>query len=527
MTHLAAWTQSEKLYILLPLASHNLRTFMRVESGPELASEFVVWFLTQLKGLACALQHLHQSPPARIGLIDGSASHAPASIMAGYHHDLKPENILVFRDHKGDRGNFKISDFGSAKLGQLQGGVFGGSKGSATRASAHSGGALTYEAPDYVLNKKASRPADMWSLGCIFLELLLWTFSAGKSGINDEFALKRLQGHAETQYVVTDTFWHRGEVGVVRLRSAVAEAIDGLRKASRGRRAFEDLVACIEDLLIVEAVKRLTAIGLTQRLDIIFAQARADLKENPNCYLHENSTTTLRRPSMDTRSVETSHTKLGRLPDAFPNYDLGLLLGVPPQINDFIGREPELEQLHTWLLPRPHHQNVAVVYGLGGLGKTQLSVQFARQFSQLYSSVIWLNAKDQSTVKAGLAELAREVGNNSSTTAQAAQVAQNAKQEEELLVRQARRWLSRPDNDQWLVVFDGYDNPRLPGINTATGHSIREFFPYREQGSILITTRSPRITFAKQLRLNKLVDHQGLMILATRSGRIVDRGEWS
>jgi hypothetical protein len=42
--------------------------------------------------------------------------------------------------------------------------------------------------------------------------------------------------------------------------------------------------------------------------------------------------------------------------------------------------------------------------------------------------------------------------------------AQTDPQEEEQLVRQARQWLSRPDNDSWLVVYDNYDDPRLPEL---------------------------------------------------------------
>lgn len=96
----------------------------------------------------------------------------------------------------------------------------------------------------------------------------------------------------------------------------------------------------------------------------------------------------------------------------------------------------------------------------------------------------------------------------------------------ERLGRQARQWLSQQGNDKWLIVYDNYDNPRLPGIDNATGYDIRAYFPSRAQGSILITTRSPRLTFGKQLRVTKLQDiDQSLVILTTRSGRKVDGGE--
>jgi hypothetical protein len=40
---------------------------------------------------------------------------------------------------------------------------------------------------------------------------------------------------------------------------------------------------------------------------------------------------------------------------------------------------------------------------LGGIGKTQLSIQFAKWFGETYSTVFWLNANDENTLKAELA----------------------------------------------------------------------------------------------------------------------------
>jgi hypothetical protein len=203
---------------------------------------------------------------------------------------------------------------------------------------------------------------------------------------------------------------------------------------------------------------------------------------------------------------------------------LGLRLGNAPRINedDFVGRDRELEQLRAWLAPRPKRQNVVALCGLGGMGKTQLSIHFARRFSDTYSSLFWLNAKDENTLKAGLVALAEQV------TEDHVSPTVTDPHKEEWMVRQARQWLSQPDNGRWLVMYDNYDDPRLPGIDSSTGYDIRNFFPQRVHGSILITTRSPRLTFAKQLRLGKLDDmDQSLTILATRSGRKVKEGEES
>jgi hypothetical protein len=201
---------------------------------------------------------------------------------------------------------------------------------------------------------------------------------------------------------------------------------------------------------------------------------------------------------------------------------LGIRLGHAPQIDEdnFIGRESELEQLQSWLAPQTGRQNVVALSGLGGMGKTQLSIHIIRRSGSRYSSVFWLNAKEENILKAGLAALAAEVMETpaSSTVADV--------HEEERLVQQARQWLSQRGNDTWLVVYDNYDDPCLPGMDSLTGYDIRRYFPPRAQGSILITTRSSQLPFGKHLRLKKLEKiEQSLAILATRSGRKVDGGK--
>jgi len=197
-----------------------------------------------------------------------------------------------------------------------------------------------------------------------------------------------------------------------------------------------------------------------------------------------------------------------------------LRLGSAPQIDeeDFVGREAELEQLRTWLAPPPKRQNVVALYGLGGMGKTQLSIHFARRSIDTYTSIFWLNAQDEGILKAGMAGLAAQVmGEQKSAT---------DSHEEERMVQQVRQWFSQPENDSWLVLYDNYDSPLVPGVTSTTSYDIRDYFPHRGHGSILITTRSPRLTFAKQLAVRKLGDlTQSLRILATRSGREITEGK--
>jgi hypothetical protein len=230
-----------------------------------------------------------------------------------------------------------------------------------------------------------------------------------------------------------------------------------------------------------------------------------------------------------TRHVDTGDrileelSKLSVAPPASPK-SFGLCLGQAPQIEPdaFIGRMNELQQLRDWLLPtnHPRRQCIVSIVGLGGMGKTQLSMAYVRDCVDDYSSVFWVNAKDETSLRQNMADLSAVVFPES-----AAPTPQSA-DDEKLKIDQIRRWLSEPGNDRWLLVFDNYDDPHLPGIRSPTGYNIRPFFPTRSQGSIIITSRSTKLTFSKQLKLQKLENvNTSVAILSQRSGRDLSHGE--
>lgn len=201
----------------------------------------------------------------------------------------------------------------------------------------------------------------------------------------------------------------------------------------------------------------------------------------------------------------------------------GVCLGRAPQLapDAFVGRTNELQQLRDWLSPKgqPDSQRIVSIVGMGGMGKTQLSLAHVRDCADHYSSVFWVNAKDEVSFRRSMADL------NTIIFPESANPVASTADDEKLKINKIRQWLSQPQNDQWLLIFDNYDDPCLPGMDTSTGYDIRPYFPHRAQGSILITTRSTRLLFAKTLRLKKIEDiEQSLAILAERSGRGVGGG---
>jgi len=73
------------------------------------------------------------------------------------HRDLKPQNLLINKD-----GELKLADFGLARAFGIP-----------VRSYTHEVVTLWYRAPDVLMgSRKYSTPVDIWSVGCIFGEMI-------------------------------------------------------------------------------------------------------------------------------------------------------------------------------------------------------------------------------------------------------------------------------------------------------------------------------------------------------------------
>uniref|UniRef100_A0A336LWE1 cyclin-dependent kinase n=1 Tax=Culicoides sonorensis TaxID=179676 RepID=A0A336LWE1_CULSO len=96
------------------------------------------------------------------------------------HRDLKPQNLLVDR-----KGHIKLADFGLARIFNFP-----------MRKYTHEVVTLWYRAPEILLGTKMyATGIDMWSLGCIFAEMILKRpLFPGDSEIDQLYRIFRLMG---------------------------------------------------------------------------------------------------------------------------------------------------------------------------------------------------------------------------------------------------------------------------------------------------------------------------------------------
>lgn len=281
VTHLASWTHHGRYCMLFPYAECNLRKYMEQVAfgGPE--NENILWLLKQLRGLAGAIRTIHNLSAIET-LKSTSNLVAPTAVQekkSGWHHDLKPENILYFsrlhfRSLGSKRGILRIGDFGSSRIHTYRSGSVN------TKSPS---GTPTYEPPEARAEGATSRPYDLWSLGCVSLELLIWAVF-GSSEVKD-FAEKRYARRYPGSIANTmedDAFWQMAVDGTVSLRESVKKRIQRLREKVLQPKwqSLKEVLDLVNRMLDLERQTRITALDLWDTLDRIFRQRKLDLKRN-------------------------------------------------------------------------------------------------------------------------------------------------------------------------------------------------------------------------------------------------------
>jgi hypothetical protein len=202
----------------------------------------------------------------------------------------------------------------------------------------------------------------------------------------------------------------------------------------------------------------------------------------------------------------------------FKQFAVGLNLASFPEATQFIAREKELSKIHE-LLHGHSNRTCVVLYGLGGIGKTQLAIEYIRRHKKKYTAIFWLNANDRDSLKLSFRDVAQQVLKYHPSTSLLAGVDLD---DLDQVVYVVKAWLDLQKNTRWLMIYDNYDNPKTPSnLNLdRSAVDIRQFLPRSDQGSIIITTRSSRVSQGCRVHVKKLLDvKEGLEILSNTSGR--------
>ena len=231
----------QKLLLFLWADGGNLRDFWKELPEPQLTPTLVKDIIYQLRGMAEALDKLHH-------------------FKHQYHYrhgDIKPENILHFPDStkRSPIGIFKISDLGSAKHHSV-----------ATKFRERTGGkafaTMEYQPPEAKTNELSkesgptSRLYDIWSMGCVTLEFMLWLLYGYKELEQFKEEIKDINFGAS--FFILKTVDVVEETGVIStlvagIHPAVEAYINRLSEdpECRGNTALGDLLDIVKTKLLV------------------------------------------------------------------------------------------------------------------------------------------------------------------------------------------------------------------------------------------------------------------------------------
>jgi hypothetical protein len=131
---------------------------------------------------------------------------------------------------------------------------------------------------------------------------------------------------------------------------------------------------------------------------------------------------------------------------------------------DFSGREAQIAELRDGLRSRRHP--AVAVYGMGGVGKSQIALEYAYRFASQYDLVWWIDAEQADQIPVHYTELADRLG--------VALAEAGAEHNARMLLQDLRTRI------RWLIILDNAEGP----------DQIEQWLP-EGPGHVLITSRNP------------------------------------
>jgi hypothetical protein len=211
-----------------------------------------------------------------------------------------------------------------------------------------------------------------------------------------------------------------------------------------------------------------------------------------------------------------------------------LRFDLPPPNLQFTGRTKELQLLSDIVKGAGKDQRkVAVLHGLGGIGKTDIVLHYAWQNAAAYTSVLWIHSATKEVLKRSLmiaaqnliqhlaahcapgkpdyTAIACDLGIAGLINASGQLVYNPESDSQEKVEGALCKWLSMEGNDQWLLIFDNLDDMEV--IDRA------KHIPRSSSGTIIITSRRRGIAHwgTGSFLVEELEQDDALSLLLTRA----------
>jgi len=357
------------------------------------------------------------------------------------HRDVKPENMLL-----DEHDNVRLSDFGIAIVYET----------SSALKTQDKLGTPYYMAPEQIQGKPVFA-SDQYSLGVVVYELLCGRrpFTGGFAGL--------LHQH---EHSVPPSLRERVPSLSADIEQVVLKAL---------AKDPEERYASISDFALA------------------FEQACSQGQDDNSTQRLALTSTSLPQPPVSAAN-ERARPKV-----ATPPEDSSVTWNVPYRRNPFFtGRAEILASLHESFCSKKTALKTQALSGLGGIGKTQIALEYAYRYHREYQYILWVRGDTREKMLADVSALAPLLD-----------LKERTGQEQRRVVEAVRTWLR--EHMKWLLIIDNIEDLRL----------VQNFLPAGGRGHILLTTRTQTTgNIAHCIDLPEMTLEESTLFLLKRTKRV-------
>ena len=188
---------------------------------------------------------------------------------------------------------------------------------------------------------------------------------------------------------------------------------------------------------------------------------------------------------------DVQHLGVSTSPPAFPH-----IWNIPyPRNPVFTGREDILKQLSESLKTG---QRILAICGLGGVGKTQVAIEYAYRHRDEYRALLWVRADSHKSLILDFVALARQL-----------HLPEKDNQDQTIVVEAVKQWMDR--QSQWLLILDNAEDILM----------TTRFLPLAGKGHILLTTQAlAQGPLVQSIEVSHMGLTEGTVFLLRRAKRL-------
>ncbi len=135
------------------------------------------------------------------------------------------------------------------------------------------------------------------------------------------------------------------------------------------------------------------------------------------------------------------------------------------------------------------------ISGLGGIGKTQMAVEYTYRYRDTYRDIFWIEAETREEIISGFVTIANLL-----------RFPKMENPDQRLVITAIKRWLEI--HIDWLLILDNADDLAM----------VADFLPAINNGHILLTTRAQVMgEIAEGIMIEKMSDEEGALLLLRRA----------